>query len=361
MKSFIYIGDVHIKLNNLYEIDILQQKIKSEFENKNNNFILSGDILHYHEKILIPLLNKATELIELLLGENNNVYIIVGNHDYINNQQFLTKNHWMNSFKKWNRVFIIDYPTPIENILLIPFVPPEKFEKALNIISNWKDYSCVITHQEIKYCKLGSIKSMAGMEWKKEYPPLISGHIHERQYVGDNVFYPGSCINHAFSKDSQGVFKFYLNDNMQEMDNLIKRKESIINTFPKYYNNNICHKYFNIGLDKKKIINITIDNYIKQNIKDKYKNKNTKICFKGTLEDIVCFKKSLEYKELERTNIIINFKPINKTNENIDIDDSSHDNIFIPFSNILNKLIEEEEEKEEIRKDFLYLKNAHVH
>ena len=34
--------------------------------------------------------------------------LLVGNHDYINNQQFLTNNHWMNAMKDWNNVTIID-------------------------------------------------------------------------------------------------------------------------------------------------------------------------------------------------------------------------------------------------------------
>ena len=43
--------------------------------------------------------------------------VIVGNHDLINNQQFLTQNHWMNAMKDWENVRVIDDVEEIDNFI----------------------------------------------------------------------------------------------------------------------------------------------------------------------------------------------------------------------------------------------------
>ena len=35
-------------------------------------------------------------------------YILVGNHDFQNNSQFLTDNHWMTGMKEWKNTVVVD-------------------------------------------------------------------------------------------------------------------------------------------------------------------------------------------------------------------------------------------------------------
>ena len=135
--------------------------------------------MHEHERLHTSALNKAYDLIKMS-SEYAEVYCLVGNHDLINNRQFLTKNHWMNAMKEWPRVTIVDYPIYVEmdgfSFSAVPYVPPGSFMDALNFIPRWKDSDVIFAHQEIKGCKMGAIISEEGDEWLDGYPFLVSGH-----------------------------------------------------------------------------------------------------------------------------------------------------------------------------------------
>ena len=51
------------------------------------------------------LFKRFTEMCEEL-------YVLVGNHDYINNSQYLSGNHWMTVFKGWENVKVVDKKQP---------------------------------------------------------------------------------------------------------------------------------------------------------------------------------------------------------------------------------------------------------
>ena len=65
--------------------------------------------MHYHERIFTQALNKTLEVVTTLLNYAP-VDILVGNHDMINNQQFLTSNHWLNVLAGYKNVTVIDKP-----------------------------------------------------------------------------------------------------------------------------------------------------------------------------------------------------------------------------------------------------------
>ena len=144
-------------------------------------------------------------------------YVLVGNHDLINNQQFLTQNHWMNAMKDWPNVKIaddvIDYKS---QFLFCPYVPPGRFIEAISKFENWKDYKAIFCHQEFYGCKMGAIISSDGDKWDKLYPDIIAGHIHSNQTI-DNVYYPGSSMQHAFGESEKNIIPLFTwNDNHYE-------------------------------------------------------------------------------------------------------------------------------------------------
>lgn len=349
-ENILFIGDVHIKFNNLKEVEILEKKIQTL---DNLSFIvIAGDLLDTHEKINTQLLNKAYDFI-LTCRNKAPVYILVGNHDYINNQQFLTTNHWMNGLKEWINIYVVDKPIFVDDVnnnlegpnsyLLMPYVPTGRFIEALSTIESepsaqgkkprdWKKSTCIFAHQEIKNCKMGAIISTEGDNWNLNWPMLISGHIHERQYVQKNVLYPGSAINHAFGNDNQGLSIFSFTDNKILSETKI-----------------------DIGLAKKSIIykNInTLDTIQLQTL-----TKHNKLSLEGEFKDIAAFKKSKTYKELIDKQIKIVFRKIDETKlkTNLNVEEQVVPQIT-PFGNILLNLISEEID-EELKKDFQYIKN----
>jgi len=322
-ETVLFIGDVHIKFSNLKDLDKLEDKM---LQMKDISFIVvAGDILDTHEKIHSQLMNRAYKLIKNLRTVAP-VYVLVGNHDYINNQQFLTNNHWMNGMKEWDRVHVIDYPLRLEGssgqaFTLVPYVPPGRFVEALDKISDWRDTTCVFAHQEVKNCKMGCIISMDGDAWGAEWPMLVSGHIHERQNVGDNVLYPGSVLNHAFGSDYQGISKLTFTDRVMSEERV------------------------DIGLEKKSIIYEDVTK-VEDIPKDKLIIQN-KLCLSGKPKDIKAFKKTKKYSNLKKRGIKVTFNVTTATEEVM--------GAAVPFSVILNELIANEHDHD-LEKDFIQIK-----
>ena len=171
--------------------------------------VVLGDLLHEHERIHTITLNKAYGYIDRLrmLAKT---FILIGNHDMINNQQFLNENHWMNGMKEWENVTIVDkvksYEIKGKIFYFCPYVPPGRFVEALNTSGKeWEKCDGIFAHQEFYGCKMGAIESVEGDKWSLEHPNVISGHIHSNQTIQKNVYYPGAAMQHAFGESHKNV------------------------------------------------------------------------------------------------------------------------------------------------------------
>ena len=206
----LFIGDPHFKINNFREIDIFINQIRlCIIDNKPDLIVVSGDILHTHERLHTLVLNKAYEFIKLL-SRNCMTYILVGNHDYISNTQFLTTNHWMNAMKDWNNVVIVDKVTQLtietSHFIFVPYVFPGRFQEALDTISiDMGKVTCIFAHQEFKGCKLGALLSEIGDVWDPKKCLIISGHIHTKHWCQTNIYYPGSPLQHSYGDSSDCI------------------------------------------------------------------------------------------------------------------------------------------------------------
>jgi len=346
MEQILFIGDIHIKFNNLNEVEILKNKIL-ELKHHITFIVIAGDVLDTHEKINTQLLNKAYNFIQTCRRKAP-VYVLVGNHDYINNQQFLTSNHWMNGLKEWSNIYIVDKPIFYDNgkYLFMPYVPVGRFIDALNLPTSmslgspsdknfdWKKCVCIFAHQEIKNCKMGPIQSIEGDEWELQWPMLISGHIHERQNVQKNILYPGSVINHSFGNDNQGLSLISFSDHGE-----------------------LSEIKIDIGLEKKSIIYEQLHS-IEKNLKLDQITKNNKLSLEGEIKDIAAFKKTKIYKTLIDKQIKVVFRV--KSNDDISNPNNQEKKCIdkTPFSNILINLIMKETDNE-LEKDFQYIKRTH--
>jgi DNA repair exonuclease SbcCD nuclease subunit len=309
--KILFIGDPHIKNDNHYEIDILLSLLKNINKiEKFDRIIIGGDLMHYHERIYTQALNKTIEFITEL-SILCPLDILVGNHDMINNQQFLTSNHWLNFLCQYKNVFVIDKPTirNFDNVSLIlcPYVYPGRFIEALETVEkNWKNYDVIFAHQEFKGCKMGSIISTEGDEWDNGYPQIISGHIHDNQQVNTNIYYPGSPLQHAFGDTDKRVVCVYENKNIRDIILDVPKKIMIKSTI----------NDLDINL-------LSLDS-------------STKLKLKATSEEFKLFKKTKEYKECIDKGVKIQidkkYDIITKNNYKKDINSKS-------FGLILNELV----------------------
>ena len=114
-------------------------------------------------------------------------------------------------YKKWENLVIVDKVIHIEIddklFTLLPYVPNGRFIEALdtNTEKDWTKSNCIFAHQEFVGCKMGHIISEQGDVWDNSYPQIVSGHIHSRQFVQDNIYYPGAALQHAFGESEKNV------------------------------------------------------------------------------------------------------------------------------------------------------------
>lgn len=200
--NILCIGDPHFKVSNpketrqlYFEIEKILNKYRFDL------VVVLGDVLDTHERIHMSVHKRACEFL-LMISRYVETYVLVGNHDRVNNQDFMTDIHPFTGLEREN-LHIVWKTQKIKFsdkfIFFVPYVPPGKFEKALEAESfDPETAKLIFAHQEFRGCKMGAIVSQEGDEWPEDYPEVISGHIHDYQKLG-NITYAGTPFQHGFS------------------------------------------------------------------------------------------------------------------------------------------------------------------
>lgn len=297
--KFLCIGDPHVKQNNLPEIKKLTISLVENVKKYSPTFVvIMGDLLDEHERALQPVYQCAHDMIEEL-SKLTIVYLLIGNHDYINADQFQTNSHFFNPLKKWSNVNIVDefiiHKFKEDNqeftFGFCPYVPVGKFYDALDGSGeNWEFCDCIFAHQEFKGCKMGPIISINGDEWSEDNPLIISGHIHDHQII-NNVFYTGSIIQHGYADLSEKflwMFNFTCDDDEISYD----------------------YKGIKLNSRQKKLLKIDFEE-VKNLDVNKFNDIDLKLEIKLTKDEKKIFQKNKKYKELVSSGINVKFDLIN--------------------------------------------------
>lgn len=189
--------------------------------------VLLGDILDTMEKIDQKTQNKAAKFIKHLASlksgadEFINVVVIIGNHERPDSTNFLTEDSSFYLLKGFPNIHIADRVLSMNwetvgvkekmRFVFVPYVAPGEFHRALDTLEDKvMDPKCtpytIFCHQEFRGVQIGRYKSKEGDEWPLENPLIISGHIHTRQQVQPNIFYPGTPYQISFHDNSDKVF-----------------------------------------------------------------------------------------------------------------------------------------------------------
>ena len=301
VKSVV-IGDPHFRVDNIQEVDMFIERITALVIKEAPDFVVClGDLLHTHERVHTIVLNKAYDFIKRM-SEITKTFVLVGNHDYIQNQQFLTQNHWMNGMKEWNNVVIVDsvveYNVKGCSFIFTPYVPNGRFADALSTCKTWPSVTCIFAHQEFYGCKMGAIISVDGDKWDESNPEIISGHIHSKQRPQKNIYYPGASIQTAFGESE---------------DNIIP----VVTFSVSGYSANEV----DLDLPKKKIVYTDLESVESMSSVDK----NIKLSISGSdYNEFKAFKKTEKYKELVQKGAKVTFKM--KSVERVNEDDLERGN-----------------------------------
>ena len=233
MKNILLIGDPHFKVSNPLESHQFHDEVLKNIKNleKQIDFIvILGDILDTHEKIHMQPFCRAINFLKMV-ATFKRTFVLIGNHDRINNNVYMTDEHPFSSLKdSIDNLIIVDKTYFEEGFCFVPYVPNGRFLEAIG--ENFTGSQCFFAHQEFLGCKMGGIISENGDEWDEENPPVFSGHIHEHQRPQKNIIYTGTPFQHSFSDDeNKGLFllKFESKEswNIEKIELEITKKKSI--------------------------------------------------------------------------------------------------------------------------------------
>jgi len=293
------ISDLHFRANNLNDARLVKKQVVELARTKKPDLIVFlGDILHHHERVhVLPFLLAYSFIQEL--SAIAGVMILVGNHDYINNQQFLSTQHWMQPLKTMNNVCVVDkrYTVVKGELILnfVPYVPNGRFIESLQspttclwvdkgrlqavtggIDESFMSSAAIFAHQEIFGCALGPYKSENGDKYNPNFPQLISGHIHVRDKPQPNVYYPGATLQSSFS------------DTTPPSITLVD-----ISQHCEFHVHNLC-------IPRNKTITVQAQEFSDLVIEDTNK---LRICIHGTHDELNLIRKNKKYTELEKKNV----------------------------------------------------------
>ena len=223
MYRVLCVGDTHFKSTNKVDTDALRKAVLEKVDlHKPDLIVLLGDILDNGKSIYPPALYDSIEFI-YSLSEKALTYVLVGNHDMINNQQFLTPIHPFTGIRENPRIKIVSKLETLvvdiisSTLLFLPYVPPGRFMEALDN-TDLTQIRCIFCHQEFKGAALtanGTKLSTNGDAWDKENPFIISGHIHTYARLQSNILYVGTPMQVDFgdiSKKHISLFTFNENN-----------------------------------------------------------------------------------------------------------------------------------------------------
>lgn len=292
------IGDPHFKHTNLDIMTEFSRKTLDIAEKMKPTFIVVlGDTLDTHEILRIEPKDAAEEWIYSLC-KISKTFLLIGNHDMANPNEFLTKKHAFTSLKKWDvtlkgKLFIVDEPMYVEirdkSFVFCPYVPKNRFQEALDRVCTdgnmWDMVDCIFAHQEFKGSMHFSYELTEGDEWDEDYPPVINGHIHTEQKIGQNIFIPGTPFQHSFGDNAEKriwLVTFENGENSEDTDD--------------YYPGFKIDK-INLEMRTKKTLSLPIAE-VSSFRKELLNNSDIKLKLKGTSEQITVFKSTEVYKML---------------------------------------------------------------
>jgi DNA repair exonuclease SbcCD nuclease subunit len=192
--TFTVVGDPHLEPNNLDQVEELFNLV----EGLNRPTMWLGDFLNTKEVIRGRCLNA---LFRYFLRSKLTHYVIIGNHDYFNLD---CEDHSLVVLKALSNVVIIDQPTMVGDINVIPYVHDKI--KLKELLGSMKEGSVLFGHLEVSGFDFGNghlcDDARITHDDFSKFKRVVSGHFHKLQQTG-NFTYLGTPFSHSFGEANQ--------------------------------------------------------------------------------------------------------------------------------------------------------------
>jgi len=210
--NILIVGDCHCSTSTIEDVKHAFKSV-TRIIKKNKVAVLcfAGDIFDLHGTIKSEAYNFFIRSLKKWLKTFPELKIIldVGNHDFINNSIYCTDQHFLNPFKEWERITVVDKPQEYfigkNRIAIFPYIPEGRYFEAHNEFLNGSfDFKLFISHQTFKGGRMDNgIPSETSDVWAPNYPLQISGHLHTPHQVSSNLEYIGSLIHCKHSEEGK--------------------------------------------------------------------------------------------------------------------------------------------------------------
>lgn len=292
------IGDLHIQPDTLAEVNIFLRKLDEYLhENPVDIIVILGDTLHTHETVYTECLNKMLEYVKMC-EKHAQTEVLVGNHDYLSNSQFLTDAHPFSGWKGSHNIVDTVKVKIVKGkkLILLPYVPDGRFLEALRTVEGgrggreehgeWKDADCIFAHQLLDGVKMGPILVKGVEKWDESFPMVISGHIHDKQLVQPNLWYTGSSMQISFGE----------------------RDDHTVSLITLRGSGGVEIKEIDIHPPRKKTVYLDMNQLSRFSKLPEEEDTKVKLSLSGDVEEFRTFKKSAEYKQLLQKGVKVVFK-----------------------------------------------------
>lgn len=313
MRKILAVGDIHVKRQHIKTSILFKDKlIKLCLANEFDMVVLLGDAANDFEKMHIQCWSVLVDMFKDLNKLGIPIKYIVGNHDMLNNQVYMNSSE--NFFHIFNELENVEVHSSISSdsdFIYCPYVPVGRFNESIEKIDDFASKKIIFAHQEFFGSKMGAIKSRHGDKWNKNNPLVVSGHIHERDWLQDNILYVGSPYDTAYGSTTKKTVELITIEDSGE----------------------IATKTLDMDMPKKISIETNCENFanIENNDKD-----YVRIVLKDSEEKIKILKKTSIYKEFDKK-----FKIVVRYTDTLKV---KKDSIEGDFVHILKNSIEKESE-----------------
>lgn len=307
MVRFMTLGDPHFKHNEFYLQRVVEmgehfielcRRVKPDF------IVNLGDTLHDHRRLDMVAQVKAVQFMRKL-KEIAPLYVLIGNHDRINNSEFFTNITPFEAMKDWNNTVIVDDCIHKENIkgelfYFCPYLPPGKLKEGFDMFDlDPNDYVCGFSHQEFKGAKMGAIVSEAGDEWEWERP-MIAGHVHNQHRPSPYINYVGTPLGHSHGDNGRKTVSLFTTsrEGIEDKESHLWCKSG------EYF---VYEERFDLPVPKLKTVYMDASKFLEIKFEDGVDPRYFRIIVTGKDADVKIAKKSDTYKELENLGCKIHF------------------------------------------------------
>ena len=298
------IGDQHFSDGNGLITDKLTDLVIENIRRLNPTFtVLMGDIQDKMGNSYLTTYDRSIKFLQAVHDSSNYTYMLIGNHDRLNNKIYLGDSHFYNSVKKWPKITVVDEVITRKHgnveFGFVPYVEDGRFEETIEGIQDKSSLSAIFAHQMFSVC------SPTGDVIDNKWPIIISGHIHDYSRHDDKLIYVGSPYQISFAESSDKSISLF------SFENDLTWKEERIK----------------LTITNKQNIHISLKDFWEYEVPIEMQNNQTRISVCLNYTDCEKLKSSSKYRELKKRGI--NFFEVYVDNANVDKIDTA-----LPTTNI---------------------------